>query len=88
LQSDENPSDEIVPTHRIEGNLTIKGVTKRISFPAQVGISNNVIMAKTPQFTLNRTEWSVNYGSKSIFANLKDNFIHDEMGIKIHLQSK
>jgi hypothetical protein len=27
----------------------------------------------------------VQYGSKTLFAELKDNFINDEMGIKINL---
>ena len=78
---------EIKPTHEIEGNLTIKGTTKMISFPAYVEINDDGVKAETPQFLLNRTNWNINYGSKSIFDNLKDNFIHDEMGITIKLST-
>jgi hypothetical protein len=80
-----NTEGEPTPNYRLEGNLTLRGVTRQVNFPANIKISNEGVTAKTPQFVLNRTEWNVNYGSKSIFAELKDNFIHDEMGIKITL---
>lgn len=75
-------------TYRIEGNLALRGVTKKISFPANFTLTESGIKAQTQQFVINRTEWNVNYGSKSIFANLKDNFINDEMGIRITLQTE
>ncbi len=84
----EGTSEGVVATHRIEGNLTMRGVTRKISFPANIEINENSVKGVTPQFVLNRTEWNVNYGSKSVFANLKDNFIHDEMGITITLSTK
>jgi polyisoprenoid-binding protein YceI len=80
-------SEDNSPTHIIKGNLTIKGITRMISFPVSIKFEDKSIVASTPQFTLNRTEWSINYGSKSIFANLKDNFIHDEMAIRITVYS-
>lgn len=83
-----NNEDNITPTHRIEGNLTIKGITRKVNFPAKIEISDLTIHAQTPQFVINRTDWNVNYGSKSVFDNLKDNFIHDDIGIKITLKTK
>lgn len=77
--------EEVLPTHRIEGNLTMRGITRTVNFPAKISINNGVVDATTPQFVINRTEWNVNYGSKSVFADLKDNFIHDEIGIRIKL---
>ncbi|HNS30632.1 MAG TPA: YceI family protein [Tenuifilaceae bacterium] len=74
-----------VPTHRIDGNLTIKGITKSISFNALIKLDEGRLQASTPQFLINRTNWKVNYGSQSIIANLKDNIIHDEMGVAVHL---
>ena len=73
------------PTHEISGNLTVKDITKNISFPAQVSVTDGTIEAKTPQFLINRTDWEVNYKSKSVFNDLKDNFIGDDMGIRISL---
>ncbi|NHB69300.1 YceI family protein [Perlabentimonas gracilis] len=79
---------KVNPTHRIEGNLTMRGITRRVNFPAKIKIDEQGISAKTPQFVINRTEWNVNYGSKSVFANLKDNFIHDEIGITITIRTE
>jgi len=78
---------EVKPTHEIEGNLTLRGTTKKISFPAYIEITDKGLKASTPQFLINRTNWNVNYGSKSIFSNLKDNFVHDEIGITIKLST-
>lgn len=88
IENAQTTEDGITPTHRIEGNLTMRGVTRKVNFPAQIEVTSEGVSAKTPQFILNRTEWNVNYGSKSIFANLKDNFINDEMGVKITLKTK
>jgi polyisoprenoid-binding protein YceI len=74
-------------THRIEGDLTMKGVTKKISFDASVNILNGKIAASTSEFALNRTEWGVNYQSKSVIAGLKDQFIYDDIIVSIDLVS-
>lgn len=76
---------DIVPTHAITGNLTMKGISKSITFNANVAMDNNMVVAKTNQFFIDRAEWNVQYGSKSFFNDLKDNFINDEMGLAIHL---
>jgi len=88
LESSTEVEGKVNPTHRIEGNLTMRGITRRVNFPAKIKIDEQGISAKTPQFVINRTEWNVNYGSKSVFANLKDNFIHDEIGITITIRTE
>ncbi len=74
-------------THTVEGNLTLRGTTRSVSFPANITMDANSIKAQTPNFIINRTNWRANYGSKSIFANLKDNFIHDEVSLKINIEA-
>ncbi|MBN1791004.1 MAG: YceI family protein [Bacteroidales bacterium] len=74
-------------THRIEGDLTMKGITKKISFDASINLLNGKLVATTPSFTIDRTQWGVNYQSKSIFAELKDQFIYDDMTLAIDLYS-
>lgn len=88
LESSTEVEGKVNPTHRIEGNLTMRGITRKVNFPAKIKIDEQGISAKTPQFVINRTEWNVNYGSKSVFANLKDNFIHDEIGITITIRTE
>lgn len=74
-------------THRIEGDLTMKGITKKISFDASINLLNGKLVASTPTFTIDRTQWGVNYQSKSIFAELKDQFIYDDMTLSVELVS-
>jgi polyisoprenoid-binding protein YceI len=77
---------EVVPNSEVTGNLTIKGITKSIVFPAKISIEKNLVSVSTNQFSLNRTWWGVNYQSKSIFAELKDRFIYDEMILSFNLK--
>lgn len=69
----------------MEGNLTIKGITKNISFPVTVVNNGDMIEVSSETFAIDRTQWNVNYGSKSIFDNLGDKFINDaiELTIKV-----
>ncbi|HON19687.1 MAG TPA: YceI family protein [Salinivirgaceae bacterium] len=83
--SDTSSDDTPDRTHLAKGNLTMRGVSKGIEFPVKVSFDNQIVRVTSPAFTINRTLWRVNYGSKSIFAELKDNFIHDEMGIKLDI---
>ncbi|MDD4516496.1 YceI family protein [Massilibacteroides sp.] len=75
-------------THRISGNLTLKDVEKNISFDAKITNNGDTYTATTATFTIDRTQWGVNYGSKNIFKDLKDSFINDEMEISITLVAK
>jgi polyisoprenoid-binding protein YceI len=76
---------DLKTTHTITGNLIVKGISKSITFNAMVNAKEGNFKAKTNMFFLDRTEWNVQYKSKKIFSNLKDNFINDEMGIRIKL---
>jgi polyisoprenoid-binding protein YceI len=77
---------EVIPNSEVTGNLTIKGITKSITFPARIIIEKNVVSVSTNPFSINRTWWGVNYQSKSIFAELKDKFIHDEIILNFNLK--
>jgi polyisoprenoid-binding protein YceI len=72
-----------VNTHRISGNLELKGVSKNITFDANVTNEGTSYKATTATFTIDRTQWGVNYGSKNIFKDLKDSFINDDMEVTI-----
>ncbi len=72
----------------IEGNLTLKGIKKNISFPATTSVDGDTMTLTTEAFTINRTDWGVNYGSKSIFENLGDKFINDDIELKVSIKAK
>ncbi len=72
--------------HMVTGNLTIRGNTREISFPAEITMDERMIHAKTGEISLDRTKWEVNHMSKSVFAEMKDNFINDMMVVKLDVQ--
>lgn len=82
----EAASDSPDATHQLTGNLTMKGVTKSVTVPAKIDITENGVMATTPKFTINRTEWGVNFKS-GVLGVPKDQAIHDEIGLQIELKS-
>ncbi|HKX87511.1 MAG TPA: YceI family protein [Flavobacterium sp.] len=71
----------------IYGNLSIKGVTKAVNFPAQVNITDNEVTINSDTLALNRTYFNINYASKSLFADLKDKFIDDEIRIQVNVKA-
>ncbi|MDC7995766.1 YceI family protein [Altibacter sp. HG106] len=69
----------------VSGNLTIKDVTQNIEFPATVSFPGDEIFLKSETFTIDRTNWNINFKSKSAFDNLQDNFINDDIELVIEL---
>lgn len=67
----------------LSGNLSMKGEKHNITFPVKVSVNGDDLVIKSEAFTIDRTKWGVNYGSKSVFDNLGDSFINDEMELKI-----
>ncbi len=72
----------VKPTHEITGNLTMRGVTKSISFPAVISVGDNKVEAMTNEFAINRTLWGVNFKSKTVFAEFTDDFIGDMINLR------
>ncbi|GET46147.1 YceI family protein [Capnocytophaga felis] len=67
----------------IVGDLTIKGITKEVSFPATVTVTDTEVNIESKAFKINRVDFGVNYASKSVFGDLKDKFINDEMELVV-----
>jgi polyisoprenoid-binding protein YceI len=72
----------------LQGNLTLKGVTKNVEFPVTITINEDTIEITSEKFNIDRTKWNVNYGSKSVFDSLGDKFINDEIELVINLKAK
>ena len=72
----------------VTGDLTLKGKTKTISFPASLTISDNEVSLESKPFEINRVDFGVNYASKSVFGDLKDKFINDEVELVVKLKAK
>lgn len=71
----------------VEGNLTLKATTKNVKFPATVKVTDNEVSIESEKFEIDRTQWKINYGSKSVFTDLGDKFINDEIELKVSLKA-
>lgn len=71
----------------IAGDMTIKGVTNRITFPAKVGVKNGVAAA-TGKVTIDRTKFGLKYGSKSFFDSIGDKAIYDDFTLDFNVLAK
>lgn len=70
-------------THLVSGNLTMKDATRNVTFPALIEMQGQSLKAVSDSFIIDRSEWNVKYGSRKFFDNLKDNFIHDDIVLRI-----
>ncbi|KAA0211750.1 YceI family protein [Ignavibacteria bacterium CHB1] len=71
-------------THKVSGNLTIKGITKNITFPAVIKV-NGQSVSTSSDFNIDRTEWDIRFRSGKFFENLGDNMINDDFNIKFKI---
>ena len=72
----------------VTGDLTLKGKTKTISFPATLTIADGEVTLESKPFEINRVDFGVNYASKSVFGDLKDKFINDEIELVVKVKAK
>ena len=70
----------------ISGKMTIKGITKDITFPATVTHAGKGIKAKA-KITIDRSEYDVRFGSGKFFADLGDKIIHDDFIIDLDMEA-
>lgn len=75
------------PTHWISGNLTMRGNTKNIKFPAVVSINNGVVSAQAG-FNIDRTNWGLMYGDESTAVDkAKDQFIYNTVSVNFDIKA-
>lgn len=71
----------------VTANLTMKDVTKSITFPAEIKIENGMLSAKA-DFDIDRTDWNIKYGSGKFFDNLGDKMINDKFNLNLVIVAK
>lgn len=67
-------------THLITGNLSLKGISKRITFPAVVNIEGDNLIANA-NFNIDRSKWGI------VYKGRLDNAIRDEINLNIMVQA-
>ena len=70
----------------ITADLTIKGITHSINFPAVVTLKGLNFTA-TANIKIDRTKWDITYNSGNFFENLGDKLILDEIVLDVFLLS-
>lgn len=78
-------STEAGATHNISGNLTLRDVTKEITIPATITITQDQVSA-TSNFAINRADFNVKYGSATHIVDIaKDKVINDEIEFSLNM---
>lgn len=73
------------PTHKVTGNLTMRGKTLSISFPANVQVSGDNITAKA-KFNIDRTLWGLKYNDEAgVVDKAKDKFIYNTVNVGFNI---
>lgn len=68
-------------TATVEGDLTLHGVTKRISFPARVEATADAASAQA-EFAINRKDFGI------VYPGMPDDLIKDEVLLKLDVRAK
>lgn len=66
----------------VNADLTIKGITKTISFRGDLNFKEKLL---TTKFKIDRTLWGVTFNSKEVEGKLKDGLISDAIGFEVLL---
>ncbi len=70
--------------YNVKGNLTIKGITHEIEFPATIQIINDQLSAKA-KILVDRTKFDIKFRSGNFFENLGDKVIEDNFELNVEL---
>lgn len=71
---------------QVSGDLTIKGITKPVSFPAEVKIDGKTLTAKGTM-NVDRTMFDIKFRSLKYFADIGDKVIKDEFSVGFDIKA-
>lgn len=91
-----NPSSSFVITKvapagdqlNITGNLTIKGITNPVTFPAAVKKNGNIVVAVAKGIKIDRTKFDIKFRSASFFSSIGNQAIEDNFELSVNLVAK
>lgn len=70
----------------ITGDLVIKGKKDRVSFPAEVSVTDGKLAAKA-DIKVDRTRYDIKYRSLKFFSAIGDKAIHDDFFVKVDVKA-
>jgi polyisoprenoid-binding protein YceI len=71
----------------ITGNLTIRGITHPVTFPAKMEVKDGIVKANG-KLVIDRTKWGVRYKSGKFYDYLADKAIADSVEFNIKIVAK
>lgn len=82
-----NADSDTTHQYMVTGDLTLKGITKPVTFSAAIYEKDGMLHAHAT-FGINRTDWGITYGSGTFFDNLADNAIEDTIHLTLTVIGK
>jgi len=73
--------------YRINGNLTIKGITHPVAFTAAVNNANGTVSA-SGKIVVDRTLYDMKFRSGNFFKDLGDNLIYNNFDLNVSITTK
>lgn len=70
--------------YMVEGDLTIKDITRPVSFKAQIQEEGEGFRI-TSDFSINRVDWNIVWGDGSGLDSLKDKVLKDKINFKLNI---
>jgi polyisoprenoid-binding protein YceI len=74
-------------TYRINGDLTIKGITHSVGFDAQVTAAADTVNA-TGKIVVDRTKYNMKFRSGNFFKDLGDTLIYNDFDLNVNITAK
>jgi polyisoprenoid-binding protein YceI len=71
----------------VTGNLTIKGITHPVTFPAKMEVKGGIVKANA-KLIIDRTDWGISYRSGRFYGMLADKAISDSIEFNINIVAK
>lgn len=72
-------------SYNITGQLTLRGITREILFPATI-IRNGEDIVATASLTIDRTKWGITYKSGSVLGFVKDELLENNIPVSLALR--
>lgn len=72
---------------KVKGNLTIKGITNPVIFPAKIEVKEGIVRMDG-KLIIDRTKWDIRYKSGKFYDNLADGAISDSIEFTVKIVAK
>ncbi|MEY2970374.1 MAG: hypothetical protein RLZZ599_747, partial [Bacteroidota bacterium] len=74
----------------VTGNLTMRGVTNSIEFPAEIAVGESGVKFNAPTFSIDRTKWGAKFHDRddaTIAESLKEDLIDQSIELTIKVKA-